>query len=230
MSKIKVIERLKKVFGKQKKIDHKIFCIGFGKTGTTSLQQAFIELGFKVGNQREAELLATDYHNRIFTKLIDYCNTADVFQDVPFCFPLTFKTLDTSFPGSKFILTERNNSEEWYASFCNFQSRLFGKGENLGWEELKKLSYVYKGWVYENRINLFNLTEQDDPFDKDRLISIYEKHNKDVKEYFKNRQQDLLIINVAQSNSYSKFCNFIGVKSKKRNFPWANKTSEISIK
>ena len=44
-----------KVFGKPK-----IFCIGFNKTGTTSLKVLFAKLGFVVGEQREAESLLSE--------------------------------------------------------------------------------------------------------------------------------------------------------------------------
>ena len=40
----------------------KYFCIGRNKTGTTSLKKAFEDLGFIVGDQRAAELLADRQH------------------------------------------------------------------------------------------------------------------------------------------------------------------------
>ena len=46
----------------------KIFCIGHNKTGTTSLTKAIKDLGFIVGNQREAELMFDDWLKRDFSK------------------------------------------------------------------------------------------------------------------------------------------------------------------
>ena len=51
----------------------KIFGIGKNKTGTTSLKAAMSELGFSVGNQREAELLVHEWAERDFKRLIWYC-------------------------------------------------------------------------------------------------------------------------------------------------------------
>ena len=81
----------------------KIFGIGNNKTGTTSLSKAMSKLGYKVGNQKIAELLHKDWAQRNFTPIIEYCKTAEFFQDVPFSKPFTFIVLDQAFPNSKFI-------------------------------------------------------------------------------------------------------------------------------
>ncbi len=92
----------------------KIFCIGRNKTGTTSLAHTFRDLGFTVGNQRTAEILHdTDYWRGDFTTLIDYCMSAQVFQDVPFSVGETFKHLDVAFPDARFILSIRSSPEVW---------------------------------------------------------------------------------------------------------------------
>lgn len=44
----------------------KIFCIGSGKTGTTSVEKALKDLGFKMGDQVKGELLVNDYISRDF--------------------------------------------------------------------------------------------------------------------------------------------------------------------
>lgn len=209
---------------------NKIFCIGRNKTGTTSLKIAFKELGFTVGNQRKAELLNDDYFNGNFDAIIEYCKSAQVFQDVPFSWPQTYKHLDKAFPGSKFILTVRDNSDQWYNSVVNFQSKIRGGGEIPSVEDIKNDTYVYKGWAWSNKTRMHNITENDDPYDKKMLVSHYEKHNADVLEYFKGREKDLLVLNLSDSDAYQKFCAFIGVTTNKTSFPWENKTSELPIK
>jgi hypothetical protein len=84
--------------------------------------------------------------------------------------------------------------------------------------------------MWENVSRLYGVSEKENPYDKEMLIAQYEKHNKDVIEYFKGRDNDLLVINLSDPDAYSKFCEFIGVKSDKNNFPWENKTSEIPVK
>lgn len=205
----------------------KFFCIGANKTGTTSLQKAFKELGFIIGNQRKAELLANNCFTKNYLPLFKYCETAEVFQDVPFSFGEIYKKLDETFPNSKFILSIRDSSEQWYNSLTKFHAKLFGNGEILTWEVIKNIDYVYKGWSYQNRINEFGLTENEDPYDKTKLITHYESRNHEIINYFENRPNDLLIINLSDPNAYQKFCDFIGVKAEKSTFPWENKTEDI---
>lgn len=86
----------------------KIFCIGRNKTGTTSLKTALSDLGYRIGNQHRAEQLITHYRDREWKPIVEYCYTADAFQDVPFSLPFTYVVMDRAFPGSKFILSVRD--------------------------------------------------------------------------------------------------------------------------
>ena len=55
----------------------KLFCIGFNKTGTTSLAAALFSFGLRVGDQAQAELLLDDWARRDFRRIIAYCRSAD---------------------------------------------------------------------------------------------------------------------------------------------------------
>lgn len=204
----------------------KYFCIGRNKTGTTSLEKAFKDLGFIVGKQREAELLSNKYYfNDNFDPIIKYCRTAQVFQDVPFSWPNTYKHLDKAYPGSKFILTVRDNPEQWYNSVTKFHAKLFGKDGNIPTaEDLKKAEYIKKGAVY-NVVKLYN-TPDSDPYNKETFIAHYENYNNEVLDYFKNRPDDLLVINISKTDDYKKFVKFINVESPDTKFPWENKTDK----
>jgi len=226
---VKQVDAVKIAIDNKKKQNYlnqrtKYFCVGSNKTGTTSLARAFKNEGFIVGNQREAELLTEDYFKGDFKKILKYCKTAEAFQDVPFSWPDTYKKLDKNFSNAKFILTVRDSSDQWYNSVVNFHAKIFGKGKIPNWELLKNTEYVYRGWAHEIIQKLYNLTLNDDPYDKEVLIDHYEKHNNDVLNYFKDRSEDLLVINLSEKDAYQRFCNFIGVKSDKTEFPWENKT------
>ncbi|MCO6499204.1 MAG: hypothetical protein J5I47_02370 [Vicingus serpentipes] len=203
----------------------KYFCIGCNKTGTTSVKKAFKLHGFVIGNQRKAELLMDDYFDENDFPIINYCKTGEFFQDVPFSLPNTFKVIDNAYPNSKFILTVRDNSEQWYNSLVNFHSKLYGNGEVPTVELLKKVDYVYPGWTWNTIKKMYNITEYDNPYSKEMLIAYYEKHNKDVLNYFKDRPNDLLVINVSDKNSYQQLAKFIDVVvGENEDFPWENKT------
>lgn len=202
----------------------KYFCVGRNKTGTTSLKKAFEDLGYPVGDQRIAEILADKYYRKgIFNPIIEYCQSAQVFQDVPFSSSETFKHLDAAYPGSKFILSVRDNPEQWYQSITRFHAKKWGKDGRIPTaDDLKNATYIYKGSPY-NLISYFG-TSDDDPYNKEILIAHYNRHNQDVMDYFKDRPKDLLIINLAENCNYQRFVEFLGVKSPYDNFPWENRT------
>lgn len=220
-----LFQRLKELwFGYKVKNKTKYFCIGRNKTGTTSLKKAFEQLGFIVGNQRRAEVLYDRYYfEENFAPVIEYCRTAEVFQDVPFSCPQTYKHLDRAYPDSKFILTVRNDAEQWYNSITRFHAKKFGKNGRVPSEDdLRKASYVRKGFMY-NTLRLHG-TPGNDPYNHEIMTAHYEKHNRDVIEYFKDRPDDLLVLNLSDTDAYQKFLEFLGVESDSTEFPWENKT------
>lgn len=204
----------------------KIFGIGANKTGTTSLKYAMKELGFTVGTQRTSENLVDDWARRDFKRLIKYCRTAQFFQDVPFSLNYTFVILDHTFQNSKFILTVRDSPDQWYDSVIRFQSKRYGKNGRIPTkEDLMEATYIYKGRPWHvNR--LVNITPEDDPYNKEILIKRYVTHNEQVKQYFRHRPDDLLVLNVANENAYARLCEFLKVKQKRDTFPWKNRTSD----
>ncbi len=88
---------------------HKVFCIGFQRTGTTSMIAALRSLGyFGIHN---APWLLTDV--QVGRSHFDLVDEYDAVADNPF--PLVFGDLDRSYPDSKFILTVRD-VDAWLAS------------------------------------------------------------------------------------------------------------------
>lgn len=207
----------------------KVFCIGRNKTGTTSIAKALKELNFIVAEQRPAELLIHDWARRDFRRIIRFCHTAQAFQDIPFSLPFTFQALDMRFPGSKFILTVRDNPEQWYSSVTRFHAKLFGGGEIPSCDDLKKAQYRYAGWMYENIRAVYG-TPDANPYDKMTLINQYNSHNQSVIEYFRHRPNDLLVLNISQEGAYQRFCEFLDKPRLRQSFPWENKTADKAVR
>jgi len=101
----------------KKKQNPMIFCIGFSKTGTTSIDKALSILGYSPIHWPHA-------HIKPRKGWIDYIKKSpyDAFSDAPIYFSDFFKELDKEFPNSKFILTIRDpNSlvKSWENYFRN---------------------------------------------------------------------------------------------------------------
>jgi hypothetical protein len=202
----------------------KVFCIGFNKTGTTSVRVAFEQLGYRVGNQAVAEAFITDWACRDFSRIIDYCNTADAFQDIPFSLPDTFQSLDTAFPGSKFVLTVRTNAELWCRSLTTFHAKVFGGGKIPTEKDLAHATYRFQGWALL-AMRAIAAFPDGDPYNKECLVQAYESHNARVQEYFRHRPADLLTIDVAAEGAYQRFCDFLGKPPQGRVFPWEQRST-----
>lgn len=202
----------------------KYFCIGRNKTGTTSLHRAFEDLGYVVGNQRAAELLADRcYFEGDWAPIIAYCESAQVFQDVPFSWEGTFERVDRAYPNSKFILTIRDDAEQWYRSLTRFHAKRFGNGRLPTAADLQAATYVRKGFMY--RAVKLHGTPDDDLYNKELMIGHYLAYNRDVRAYFDGRPDDLLVINLATEGAYCRFVDFLGVDSPFSDFPWENRTT-----
>lgn len=202
--------------------DPKIFIVGFGRTGTTSLKWTFDKMGYLVGDQHRAEQLLHEYNDGNFEAIIDYCRSARVFQDTPFSLPETFRHMDEAYPDAKFILTVRDTAEQWFGSLVAYKTMKFG-GKLPTPKELKETVYNWKGWYWENHVGQFG-PDESDIWDPQMWMSSYNDHNREVIEYFKGKPDKLLVLNLREPNAFETFCSFIGVKTSLDGFPHLNKS------
>jgi len=71
----------------------KIFCIGFNKTGTTTIESVLKSFGYKMGDQVKGERLLNSWLSRDFKPIVELCKTAEAFQDIPFSLPYTYQSV-----------------------------------------------------------------------------------------------------------------------------------------
>lgn len=199
----------------------KIFCVGANKTGTTSIAEVFRSLGLKVGNQAKAERLLRQWAVRDFRQLLAYCRTAEAFQDIPFSYPDTYRVLDQAFPGSKFILTVRNNADEWYESLVRFHTRLLGKNRRPTADDLRQFDYLWPGFLWEAQTLRYRADEHT-LYDKALYTGCYEAHNQEIIDYFKDRPHDLLVLNLADADAMERLLTFLGYPYRGEKMPHAN--------
>jgi len=188
----------------------KVFVIGSNKTGTTSLGAALKKLGFRLGNQLAAEKLLDDWAQRDFRRLIKYCRSADAFQDIPFSLDYTFQAMDAAFPGSKFILSVRDDATQWYRSLTRFHAKRRGLDRPPTAEELKADPYVWPGFMWHASQLMYGVDEGN-VWDEGIYKRMYMRHIESVQDYFKYRPNDLLTINLAAEDSMQRLCEFLKV-------------------
>lgn len=201
----------------------KIFCIGYNKTGTSSLSKIMDNNNITTAPQIpfEYNLESFFYGNySTFIKMIknDYFEYP-FFQDVPFSLPNFYKILDKEFEDSKFILTIRDDENEWYDSLIRFYKKLF-----MNFYNPKNIDgYVYKGIVFKVLTEVYEAPKTN-PYCEKMLKQSYLKHIHNVKEYFKGREDDLLILNLKDKELIKKMENFLEIKLNNKEIPHLNRT------
>ncbi len=179
----------------------KVFCIGFQKTGTTSLFAALERLGYRtaavVGRGFSAERLAAEGASACIKAARDF----DAAQDMPW--PIFFRELDAAFPGSKFILTVRD-PESWFASIEG----------HFGAHESEMQAFVYG---------------RDAPApagNKARYLETLRRHEAAVRAHFAGRPHDLLVMDLEAGDGWNALCPFLGAPTPAEPFPTRNKAAD----
>lgn len=172
----------------------RVFCIGWHKTGTSTLGLALIELGYSVVGCRldmVHPLRRGDIDSALAT-----AGQYDAVQDVPWA--ALFRELDDRYPGSRFILTERDESAWLRSAARHFDGTYVPMHE-----------WLYGQGILEGNEQLY--------------LERYRRHNREVREYFRGRESDLLIMNLENGNGWDMLCDFLGREIPRRPFPHANK-------
>lgn len=187
-------------------MNQKIFCIGFHKTGTSSLATAFQMMEYRVcrrlgilqdliPDKNLIELIRNHQSQELLKAIKPY----DAFCDNPW--PLFYREIDDFYPDSKFILTIREENS-WIKSVLNY----FKNSET----EIREIIYGEASPIGNEAI----------------YLKRYRKHNEEVLEYFKNRPEDLLIIDLEKEvDQWTRLCHFLGKEIPNQEFPHRNKSS-----
>ena len=173
----------------------KILCIGLQRTGTTSLYFALKELGIKA-----APHSIPLFYNRKDRLLNKY----DAFLDNPV--PLLYQELDQNLPKCKFILTTRSQ-ETWLESV----QWLFEK-------ELKTLNAELQKVANDIHQSFYGTTV----FNKNIFIAKWEAYHKEVFNYFLDRKEDLLVLDLENEIGWDPLCEFLSKKVPKKPYPHKN--------
>src|SRR5215208_2900112 len=192
------------------RVGHKVFGLGLSKTGTTSLAAALNILGIKTihfphDETTYCELTSGEYRLSI---LNEYDGAADT-PIAPY-----YAQLDMVYPDSKFILTVRDKNSwlrsaerHWEAD----QHRRTTRIDEMGNREFYKFVDFIHAVVYGTIA-----------FNPDRFSYVYDTHERNVRQYFAGRPDDLLILDIAGGDSWGKLCGFLKLEIPDTPFPHKN--------
>ncbi len=175
--------------------DGKIFCVGFHKTGTTSLAAALTCLGYRVTgpNWIANPNIRVEALNLALSLVPQY----DAFQDNPW--PILFRELHQEFPHAKFILTTRP-PDEWIRSVV----------QHFGTE-----TTPMREWIYG--------PGHGSPLGSEELyIARLTEHNRAVLEYFQRAPYSLLHFRITAGDGWEALCSFLDKPVPSSPFPYLN--------
>lgn len=177
----------------------KVFCLGFQKTGTSSLGLALERLGYDVTGYHPFRPLAGRPGltlDDLWAVALPLAQAHDAAQDTPW--PVLYERLDAAFPDARFIHVVRDR-DAWIRSVAND----FGKHRN----EIHRLIYG-----------------SDCPTGNEAAwLARYDRHNREVRAHFAGREDRFLSLDMARGEvGWERVCRFLGHEVPDAPWPHAN--------
>lgn len=174
----------------------KVFGLGLSRTGTRSLTSAMQILGYDVVHYPIDE----DTYNELANGQYDLSllKTHDGITDITVA-PY-YPQLDRIYPGSKFILTVRDK-DSWLQSCQNhwFNRPAFKESDDPAVQVHMRVRQLLRAAVY----GVYTYVPE-------RFSWVYDQHVKNVQEYFADRPDDLLVLNICNGDGFEKLAEFLG--------------------
>jgi len=142
--------------------------------------------------------------DEIETLAMDLAGQFDAAKDTPW--PLFYRQLDEAFPNSRFIHVERDR-EAWIQSAVNDFS------------------------AFPNEIHRLIYGSLSPKGNEDAWLAKYDRHNAEVKDYFAERPDDFLSLDLSRSRAnWEKLCSFLGEPTPDGDWPHANTRTKKKFK
>lgn len=199
----------------------KIFCIGFSKTGTTSIENALEILDYNVckgsfSNNYTNFLLALSVNND-YKELIKMTKYWDAFADGPWGGSSLYKELTKEYPAAFYIHSIRE-SEDWYNSLERMFLK-FSDNKSEAFETFYKNGRYGSVYFFKKIFNIENLNNS-----KEIIIKYYNDYNNEVSEYFKsNPTLKYLKHDFTKTPRWDELCQFLQKSIPDKSFPHLNK-------
>jgi hypothetical protein len=174
----------------------RIFGLELSRTGTTSLHAAAVILGFSAIHypaRLAAKWMAADFSPEAMSPF-------EFYTDLPV--PVYFREFDRARPHARFILTLRHadawveSVERWFASSPPSSPRTVQR------DVIRLVCYGV------------------DDFHRQRFLDVYRRHTEQVTEYFRDRPEDLLVLDpTTEPDPWAPLCRFLDRPVPRRKFP-----------
>jgi len=187
-----------------------VFCIGFHKTGTTSLGVALEILGYRaVHGDGRGLWSGADEGRGLIAKIdagdyaLDTLPLFDAFLDNPY-FSI-WKQLAEANPEARFVLTLRS-ADKWIESCVRY----------YGGRRVRPM----REWMFGQYAD-----PASSPVATDKWLAAYNRHNAEILDYFADKP-NFLCLNLTEDACWDQLCAFLGELRPKQPFPFLNVTKK----
>lgn len=189
----------------------KVFGLGLSKTGTSSLTDALNLLGIRSAHYpHDARTLCELRAGRYRLSILEEFQGVTDIPVAPF-----YAQLDRAFPNSRFILTVRERAA-WLRS-CEVHWRLMDEWLD-NFPDFKRFHEFACTAAYGTL-----------KFDRERFARAYEEHERGVRDYFRERPGDLLVLDICGGNGWEELCTFLDMDAPPAPFPHANEWMHLLL-
>jgi hypothetical protein len=188
--------------------DGKIFCIGFYKTGTTTIFEALRVLGYHtVNGDKPGSYPGADDGAALIRQIDsgDYrlptFELFDAFTDNPYF--RIWREIYALYPDAKYLLTVRDEAA-WIASCVKFY-----RGRRIR---------PMRTWMFG-----IHADPSRDEASRQAWLDAYRAHNVAVREFFRDRQHQYLELDPTREPGWDRLCAFLGAPLPALPWPHANR-------
>lgn len=184
----------------------KAFCIGFNKTATSSVLQAFRILGLhpaaspkSLPGDLRLTRAALDGNHRL---LVEAARPFRCFKDRPWNIGGCYQAMDQAYPGSRFVLTLRDEAAWWrsvHSWLTNVKPHLLG--------------------LYLQHLQVGEFTQE-------AFLAGLRRRNEDIRTYFRGRD-NLLELDPSSDRAWIDLCGFLGEPVPAGPFPHTNRQTYL---
>jgi Sulfotransferase domain/N-terminal domain of galactosyltransferase len=171
----------------------RIFGIGMQKTATTSLGSALEHLGFDSAHWLHGKWAVAILKEMRAKGRSETLERHYALCDLPIA--ILFRELDCAYAGSKFILTVRDDVD-WLVSARDHWSYKHNKFRP-DWDKWPAADFIHRA-TYGQKW-----------FDAEVMLKRYKRHNDEVREYFRKRPSDLLVMDMSRGAGWAELCPFV---------------------
>lgn len=165
----------------------KVFCIGLGKTGTTSIGDALAILGYRRSGWHDiiSRQLTHDWWCGNLDSLFEHTTKYDAFEDNPW--PLVYQEMAARYPTAKFILTTRSDHNKWLRSISEHN--------------------MHRPWVGHRMI----YGSYEAIGNEERYLRVYHRHRDSVRAFFADKPDRLLELCIDETRDWNALCKYLDI-------------------